>query len=89
MNKLPQELQNQWIQAIKDCGQSLIDNAEEIAGHYDYQTSVYISMLLSPGEAAEISVDTSYLPKSKHGRPIILPTGSSYLFSDSETEAQR
>ena len=57
MNSVPQKVQDQWVQTIKDCGQSLIDNAEEIAGHYDWQKSVYISMLLSPGEPIEISVD--------------------------------
>lgn len=86
MTNVPQEVQNRWVQAIKDCGQSLIDNAEEIVGHYDYQTSVYISMLLSPGESVEISVDTTYLPASKSGNPVVLPTGYSFMFNDCETE---
>ena len=82
MNSVPQEVQARWVQAVKDCGQSLIDNAEEIAGHYDWQTSVYISKLLSPGEPVEISVDTSYMPVSKSGNPLILPAASSYAFFD-------
>lgn len=49
MGEMPKEIQEKWIQAIKDCGQSLIDNAEKIAGDYDFQTSVYISMDLTPG----------------------------------------
>lgn len=67
MGRAPKEIQDKWIQAIKDCGQSLIDNAEKIAGDYDFQTSLYISMALSPGEVVEIGVDTRYLPKASGG----------------------
>lgn len=59
-------IQEAWIQAIKDCGQSLIDNAEEIAGNYDYQTGVCISINLEPKEMVEIEVSTRYLPKSQN-----------------------
>lgn len=57
------EIQETWIQAVKDCGQSLIDNAEEIAGKYDLQTGVNIFISLRPGEFVEIEVSTTYIPK--------------------------
>ena len=41
MNNTPKEIQEKWIEAIKDCGQSLIDNAEKIAGDYKFQTEYY------------------------------------------------
>ncbi len=75
MGKAPKEIQDKWIQAIKDCGQSLIDNAKKIAGDYDFQTSVYISMDLTPGEVVEINVDTRYCPKARGGsdKLVVLP----------------
>lgn len=80
--KTPKEVQDKWIQAIKDCGQSFIDNAEKIAGEYEWQTSVYISMLLTPGEPVEINIDTTYLPKSTNGGMVILPRNEEYEFVD-------
>lgn len=74
------EIQNKWIQAIKDCGQSLIDNAEEIAGRYDNQTSVCVSMRLSPGATVRISVETSYIPENKKGGAVRIPIGESISF---------
>ena len=68
-----QEIQEAWVQAIKDCGQSLIDNAEKIAGDYDTQTSVSISMLLNPGNVVEIDISTTYLPKSSTKEIVALP----------------
>lgn len=78
MGSASKEIQDKWIQAIKDCGQSLIDNAKKIAGDYDFQRSVYISMDLTPGEAVEINVSTGYLPKASGGedRIIVLPPGA-------------
>lgn len=76
------EIQEAWIQAIKDCGQSLIDNAEKIAGDYDLQTSVSISMLLTPGDAVEIDVSTSYLPKTSTKRVVVLPRSEECKFCD-------
>ena len=75
MGSVSKEIQDKWIQAIKDCGQSLIDNAEKIAGDYDFQSNVYISIDLTPGEVVEISVDTRYLPKAseRDDKIIILP----------------
>lgn len=70
--KTPKEIQEKWVQAIKDCGQSLIDNAEKIAGDYDLQTSVTISMELVPNEPVEICINTRYLPKSQNKTIITL-----------------
>ncbi len=76
MGSVSKKIQDKWIQAIKDCGQSLIENAEKIAGDYDFQRSVYISIDLTPGEVVEISVDTRYLPKASEGDDkIIVLTG--------------
>ena len=71
------EIQDAWIQCIKDCGQSLIDNAEEIAGNYEFQTGVKISIDLAPGEMVQISITTTYLPKATNGKHIVahLPVG--------------
>ena len=82
MGSVSKEIQDEWIQAIKDCGQSLIDNAEKIAGDYDFQRSVYISMDLTPGEVVEISVDTRYLPKAseRDDKFIVLPGGEQVGF---------
>lgn len=33
----------EFIQNIKDCGQSLIDNAEKIANNYKYNTNLIIT----------------------------------------------
>ena len=56
-----------WIEAIKDCGQSLIDNAEEIAGDYEFETGVDITISLKPQQFVEIKVATTYLPKARDG----------------------
>ena len=61
---ITKEIQENWIQAIKDCGQSLIDNAEEIAGNYDLQTGVNIFISLNPGEFVEIEISTTYIPNA-------------------------
>lgn len=74
------EIQDACIQAIKDCGQSLIDNAEKIAGDYDLQTSINISMMLSPGEMVEIDVSTSYVPKSSIKGVVALPRALDGVF---------
>lgn len=82
MGSVSKETRDKWIQAIKDCGQSLVDNAEKIAGDYDFQRSVYISMDLAPGEVVEISVNTSYCPKAngREDKIVVLPQPNSYEF---------
>lgn len=46
--------QETWVEAIKCCGQSLIDNAEEIAGDYEFETGVDITISLKPQQSVEI-----------------------------------
>lgn len=58
------KVQEQWVDAVKSIGQSLIDNADEIAGHYDYQTCVDIMVTLEPNQPVEVSINSRYLPKS-------------------------
>lgn len=52
------------IQNIKDCGQSLIDNAEEIVGSVRYQRGITITCYVDErDEAPYISVDASFIPE--------------------------
>lgn len=53
------------IQNIKDCGQSLIDNAEEIVGNYKFLTDITITCYVSEkGHPPYISVDADFLPEN-------------------------
>ena len=64
-------MKNNWeeeiIQNIKDCGQSLIDNAENIVSEYSnhkYARGLTITCYVSErDEAPYISVDTSFYPE--------------------------
>ena len=71
--KTDQKTQEVWIEAVKSCGQSLIDNAEEIAGDYEYET-------------AEINIATTYIPKLRGtDRAICMRSGeplASRIFRD-------
>ena len=52
------------IQNIKDCGQSLIDNAENIVSDYKYATNFVITCYVSErDEAPYISVDAEFYPE--------------------------
>ena len=52
------------IQNIKDCGQSLIDNAEKIATDYKYKTDLTIMCNVSDGDRTPyISVCTEFIPE--------------------------
>ena len=53
------------IQNIKDCGQSLIDNAENIVSNYKYMNGLTITCYVSECEAPPyISVDTDFIPEN-------------------------
>ena len=53
-----------FIQNIKDCGQSIIDNAEKIAGDYKYQAEVVITCYPShKNEPPHIVVETQFYPE--------------------------
>ena len=52
------------IQNIKDCGQSLIDNAENIVSDYKYARGFTITCYVDEiNEAPYISVDASFIPE--------------------------
>lgn len=52
------------IQNIKDCGQSLIDNAEKIAGDYKFLIDFTITCYVNErGHAPYINVSTNFLPE--------------------------
>lgn len=52
------------IQNIKDCGQSLIDNAENIVGNYKYLGEVKIACFPSDrDEAVHIEVTNNFYPE--------------------------
>lgn len=54
----------QIIQNIKDCGQSLIDNAENIVSNYKYAREFTITCYVNEiGESPYISVDTTFYPE--------------------------
>ena len=52
------------IQNIKDCGQSLIDNAENIVSGYKYARGFTITCYVDEkGEAPYINIDTDFYPE--------------------------
>ena len=54
----------QTIQNIKDCGQSLIDNAEKIVNDYQFPRNVVITCYVDvQDEAPYINVDSSFVPE--------------------------
>jgi hypothetical protein len=53
-----------FIQNIKDCGQSIIDNAEKIAGDYKYQANVVITCYpCEHDNYPRIVVETEFSPE--------------------------
>ena len=53
------------IQNIKDCGQSLIDNAESMVGNYKYLGEVTITCYVSErDEVAHIKVTNDIYPEN-------------------------
>ena len=53
------------IQNIKDCVQSLIDNAEKIVGDYKFMTDLTITCCVNErGHAPYINVDAEFLPEN-------------------------
>lgn len=52
------------IQNIKDCGQSLIDNAEKMVGDHKFLTGVTVTCYVDEkGRPPYISVDVDFLPE--------------------------
>lgn len=53
------------VQNIKDCGQSLIDNAEKIANSYKYPCGITITCYVDETERNPyISVDSDFIPEN-------------------------
>lgn len=60
-NKIYRE---ELIEHIKACGQSIIDNAEKIAGDYKFDTGTYIELHVGNcDEAPYISVTKDFIPE--------------------------
>ncbi len=53
------------VQKVRNCGISLIENAESIAGDYKYQHDlrITIDIPVTDKEPPDISVDTSFYPE--------------------------
>lgn len=62
-------MKNNWkeelIQNIKDCGQSLIDNAEKMVGDYEYPSDLIITCYVDEKDRAPyISIDRCIIPEN-------------------------
>lgn len=52
------------IQNIKNCGQSMIDNAEQMVGDYKFMTDLTITCYVNERDnAPTINVDTRFIPE--------------------------
>ena len=65
------------IERIKEAGQSIIDNAESIAGDYKYQTEICIYVTLDAGNAwvPEIRAEQTFLPEKYMDRRCLTKVG--------------
>lgn len=56
-----------FIQNIKDCGRSLIDNAEEIYGNYEYPSGLTITCYITEGDGRssipKIMIERGFYPE--------------------------
>lgn len=53
------------IQQIKDCGQSIIDNAEKIQNNFEYACNdLIITIDINPRAAPVIAVKREYIPEN-------------------------
>ena len=53
------------IQNIKDCGQSLIDNAEKILNSYKYRQGLVITCYVDEDDRAPyISIEEEFIPEN-------------------------
>ncbi len=61
-----EEATAELIQSIKECGQSIIDNAEKIVNDYKFQTEyidVHISLSVTGNDMPTISVSNEFVPE--------------------------
>lgn len=57
------------IETVKNCGQSIIDNAAYIVGDYQYQTEITVSFTVGvENEVPEISAEVRWLPEKEVDR---------------------
>lgn len=55
---------DQMVEWLKDCGQSIIDNAETIVGGYRYQTGdLDVVITVNDTDAPTISVNQQFVPE--------------------------
>ncbi len=52
-----------WIEQVKTCGQSIIDNAEQIVSDYKYNTELEIIARIVPGCAPRVTVKSEHIPE--------------------------
>ena len=53
------------IQNIKDCGQSLIDNAEKMIGDYQFFRDITITCYVNETDQAPyVNIDASFIPEN-------------------------
>lgn len=66
--KINENWKEELIQNIKDCGQSLIDNAESIANdyeHYNYRTDLTITCYVNERDRSPyINISTEFIPEN-------------------------
>ena len=60
MTQYVSETREKRIQQIKDCGQSIIDNAESIYGDYAFSTSLKVTIDMPVREVPQITVERSF-----------------------------
>lgn len=65
MTKEMTDSRKRLIQEVKDCGQDLVDRAEDFIGDIDCMTdfSIDIRFSVTGGEAPTIAVNREYYPK--------------------------
>ena len=62
---MKKETRDNIIQNIKDCGQSIIDNAENIAANYEYLNNIKITCFPSDiDEVVNIEVTNCFCPEN-------------------------
>ena len=59
------------VEIVKNCGQTIIDNAESIVGDYKYQTEITVSFTVGMVDAfPEIEATARWVPEKKAERRI-------------------
>lgn len=52
------------VEIVKQCGQSIVDNAEMIVGDYQYQTGIHVSFDVGMDNMPpEINATTTWMPE--------------------------